>query len=158
MTEKRFIYKIKNGAMVIIDKKDNVLIRDKYRACDYLNQLNNENEQLKSELISKDDLIQQLKIKLNMDYYNEWKKCNLKYTEICEELLEINKLYKKLSDENEQLKQQLNKQDKIIQELKSYLLHMGYKTIQHDDGHISLEQIEIKKMEIRNVLLDGWIE
>ena len=52
----------------------------------------------------------------------------------------------------------LNEQDKIIQELKNYLLHMGYKTIQHNDGHISLEAIEIKKMEIRNGLLDGWIE
>lgn len=50
MTEKRFIDKIKNGTMVIIDKKDNVLIRDKYRACDYLNRLNNENEELKSEI------------------------------------------------------------------------------------------------------------
>lgn len=50
MTEKRFIDKIKNGTMVIIDKKDNVLIRDKYRACDYLNMLNNENEELKSEI------------------------------------------------------------------------------------------------------------
>ena len=49
MTEKRFIYKIKNGTMIIIDKKDNVLIRDKYRACDYLNRLNDENEQLKKE-------------------------------------------------------------------------------------------------------------
>ena len=36
--------------MVIIDKKDNVLIRDKYRACDYLNRLNNENEQLKQSI------------------------------------------------------------------------------------------------------------
>lgn len=50
MTEKRFIYTFKNGTMVIIDKKDNVLIRDKYRACDYLNRLNNENEQLKQEV------------------------------------------------------------------------------------------------------------
>ena len=47
MKKERFIYKIKNGTMVIIDKKDNVLIRDKYRACDYLNKLNNENEELK---------------------------------------------------------------------------------------------------------------
>jgi len=51
MTERRFIYTFKkNGTMVIIDKKDNVLIRDKYRACDYLNRLNNENEQLKEDL------------------------------------------------------------------------------------------------------------
>ena len=49
MTEKRFIYAIKNGTMVIIDKNDNVLIRDKYRACDYLNRLNSESEQLKKE-------------------------------------------------------------------------------------------------------------
>lgn len=47
MTKKRFIYTFKNDTMVIIDKKDNVLIRDKYRACDYLNRLNNENKQLK---------------------------------------------------------------------------------------------------------------
>lgn len=47
MIEKRFIDKIKNGTVVIIDKKDNVLIRDKYRACDYLNRLNNEIEELK---------------------------------------------------------------------------------------------------------------
>ena len=40
MTERRFIYTIRRGTMVIIDKKDNVLIRDKYRACDYLNRLN----------------------------------------------------------------------------------------------------------------------
>ena len=54
MTEKRFIYKIKNGTMVIIDKKDNVLIRDKYRACDYLNRLNEENEELKQIINDKE--------------------------------------------------------------------------------------------------------
>lgn len=80
-------------------------------------QLKEENEQLKSKLISKDDLIQQLKIKLNMDYYNKWKKCNLKYIEVCEELLEENKLYKKLSDENEQLKQQIKKLKKDVDAL-----------------------------------------
>ena len=64
--------------------------------------------------------------------------------------IDLSRLLNALNDENEQLK-------KENQELKNYLLHMGYKTIYHD-GHISLEQIEIKKMEIRNKLLDGWIE
>ena len=104
MTEKQFTFEFDGGAWGVPVFYNNNKKLSFDEVVELLNKLNDENEQLKSELISKDDLIQQLKIKLNMDYYNEWKKCNLKYNEICEELLEENKLYKKLSDENEQLK------------------------------------------------------
>lgn len=50
MTEKRYFYKINNnGALIIIDKTENILIRDMYRACDLLNDQHKEIEELKSE-------------------------------------------------------------------------------------------------------------
>ncbi|MBQ2654051.1 MAG: hypothetical protein IJF83_10885 [Methanobrevibacter sp.] len=61
---KRFIYKIKKGRYVIIDIKNNTLIRDMYRACDILNQLSEGNEQLKSE---KNELLEE-----NITYKNIW--------------------------------------------------------------------------------------
>lgn len=74
---------------------------------DLLDLLNEQHEtitKLKSELLSKEDLIQQLKNILEEDYYKKWKKTNLNYIRICEELAEENRAYEKLSEENEQLK------------------------------------------------------
>ena len=37
-TDNRFIYTTKkNGTLIIIDKRDNVIIRDMYKACEFLN-------------------------------------------------------------------------------------------------------------------------
>lgn len=53
-TDNRFIYTTKkNGTLIIIDKQDNVIIRDMYKACEYLNELNNQTEQVKK--IIRDD-------------------------------------------------------------------------------------------------------
>lgn len=60
-----------------------------------LNTFLEENNQLKSELNMKDDLIRQLRIKLNEDWYNKWKKTIQQYSDVCEELVEVNKDYKK---------------------------------------------------------------
>lgn len=52
----------------------------------------------------------------------------------------------------------LNAFYKENKELKGYLQHFGFKMVYDDNGHTSLEQIKIKKMKIRNGLLDGWIK
>lgn len=72
--------------------------------CYLLNEQNETITKLKSELLSKDDLIQQLKNILEEDYYTKWKKTNLNYIRVCEELAEENRAYEKLSEENEKLK------------------------------------------------------
>ena len=47
-TDNRFIYTTKkNGTLIIIDKQDNVIIRDMSKACEFLNELNNQTEQVK---------------------------------------------------------------------------------------------------------------
>ena len=47
-TDNRFIYTTKkNGTLIIIDKQDNVIIRDMYKSCEFLNELNNQTEQVK---------------------------------------------------------------------------------------------------------------
>lgn len=47
-TDNRFIYTTKkNGTLIIIDKRDNVIIRDMYKACEFLNEFNNQTEQVK---------------------------------------------------------------------------------------------------------------
>ena len=47
-TDNRFIYTTKkNGTLIIIDKQDNVIIRDMYKACEFLNEFNNQTEQVK---------------------------------------------------------------------------------------------------------------
>lgn len=51
----------------------------------------------------KDDLIQQLRIKLNKDWYNEWKKTIQQYSDVCEELVEANKDYKRVEKDRDQL-------------------------------------------------------
>jgi len=45
----RFIYTVKknSGRLVIVDKEDNIIIRDMYRACDFLNRLEEEKENWK---------------------------------------------------------------------------------------------------------------
>lgn len=68
-----------------------------------LNILSEENDQLRSEISMKDDLIQQLRIKLNKDWYNEWKKTIQQYSDVCEELVEANKDYKRVEKDRDQL-------------------------------------------------------
>ena len=47
-TDNRFIYTIKkNGTLIIIDKTNNTIIRDMYKACEFLNEFNNQTEQVK---------------------------------------------------------------------------------------------------------------
>ena len=47
-TDNRFIYTTKkNGTLIIIDKQDNVIIRDMYKSCEFLNEFNNQTEQVK---------------------------------------------------------------------------------------------------------------
>lgn len=89
--------------------------------------LEKENEQLKQKLLSKEDIIQQMKIKLKDDYYTKWKKTNLNYIKVCEELYEENRAYEKLSEENEQLKKEL---EKIC--LVNELLSMDLKESEHE--------------------------
>lgn len=72
--------------------------------------LKRENEELKSDLLFKEDLIQQLKIALNTDDREEFLKYRKMYSDVCEDLADMNKDYKKLSEENEQLKQALREQ------------------------------------------------
>ena len=51
-TDNRFIYTTKkNGTLIIIDKQDNVIIRDMYKACEFLNELNNQTEQVKKIIL-----------------------------------------------------------------------------------------------------------
>lgn len=68
-----------------------------------LNIFSEENNQLKSELSMKDDLIRQLRIKLNEDWYNKWKKTIQQYSDVCEELVEVNKDYKKIEKDRGRL-------------------------------------------------------
>ena len=80
----------------------------------YLNLFAEENEQLKTELMIKEDLIQQLRNTLYTDDRKKYLEYRGKFIRVCEELAEMNMDYKKLSDENEQLKSE-------NQELKQYL-------------------------------------
>lgn len=90
--------------MVIIDKKDNVLIRDKYRACDYLNRLANESEQLKI-------FLEALK----------------------EELSLANRDNDALEKENEQLKQRIKVLENTIDGLTGTIAHFDLDEVIGDD-------------------------
>lgn len=47
-TDNRFIYTTKkNGTLIIIDKTNNTIICDIYKVCEYLNELDDKNEQIK---------------------------------------------------------------------------------------------------------------
>ena len=47
----RFIYKINNhGTLIIVDAEESKIIRDMYRACDYLNEFEVVNHELKHEV------------------------------------------------------------------------------------------------------------
>ena len=75
--------------------------------CDLLNELSDKNEQLKTELMIKEDLIQQLRNALNNNDHQEMMRFRRLYVGVCEELAEMNMDYKKLSDENEQFKKRI---------------------------------------------------
>ena len=113
MTEKRFTLSDDVGMLDVACGNifDNGEFVGTVQLCDGDNIVTLLNEQhetitkLKSELLLKEDLIQQLKNILEEDYYKKWKKTNLNYIRVCEELAEENRAYEKLSDENEQLKQ-----------------------------------------------------
>ena len=63
---------------------------------DLLNEQHEENEQLKTELLLKEDLIQQLKIALHTDDHKKHLEYREKYIQVCEELLEANQEIKQL--------------------------------------------------------------
>ena len=48
-------------------------------------------------------MIRQLRIKLNEDWYNKWKKTIQQYSDVCEELVEVNKDYKKIEKDRDRL-------------------------------------------------------
>ena len=80
-----------------------------------LNTLSEENDQLRYEISIKNDLIRQLRIKLNEDWYNKWKETIQQYSEVCEELIEVNKDYKRVEKDRDQL-------NDIIQHVRNVLL------------------------------------
>ena len=107
MTEKRFEMNV--GVLNFTDNQTKRMYSE-YNLKEIVDLLNEQHEtitKLKSELLSKEDLIQQLKNILDEDYYKKWKKTNLNYIRVCEELYEENRAYEKLSEENEQLKQEI---------------------------------------------------
>ena len=132
MTEKRFMIEKDNNLFRIFDGGRLIPIRDGQPICDLLNELNDEleydekvqnealdlirelrktidelsdeNEQLKKEVCIKDDLIQQLKIALDTDDYKKHREYRERFIRVCEELSEENQRYCELQKENNQLK------------------------------------------------------
>ena len=86
MTEKRYFYKINNnGALIIIDKTENILIRDMYRACDLLNAQHEEIQELRKESYGNLDGLNYYQVS-ELECENEQLKQTIK--EVCELLEE----------------------------------------------------------------------
>ena len=115
---KRFTQKNKDDWEIFDNGKHLAYAYSGYNAEDIisvLNELFDETEQLKSDLVSKDDLIQQLRIGLDTNDRKEFLRYRKMYSDVCEDLALMNKDYKKLLEENERLKKELKvyKKDEI---------------------------------------------
>ena len=73
----------------------------------YLNLFAEENEQLKTELAIKEELIQQMRNAVYTDDREEMLKFRRLYVSVCEDLAEMHTDYRKVSDENEQFKKRI---------------------------------------------------
>lgn len=90
----------------IADKKTFKSMSNLDSCCDMLNQLYEENEQLKQELLSKNDVIQQLQNNLKTDDRDELLKYRRKFSDACIELSDLNRDIRCLNRENKELKKE----------------------------------------------------